>query len=211
MPKVKICGLRRPEDITYVNKYLPEYAGFIFAESKRRVMPELAAALAANLDGRIRKAGVFVNETAEKVVEVAGGCGLDVIQLHGDEPPGYVEELKRRLLDGKKEIKLWKAFRVKDAESLSKMKDYGVDAFVLDAYAEGSYGGSGKVFDWNLAMKAGKYGKIVLAGGLDAGNAWKAIGTLQPFALDVSSGVETGGCKDERKIREFINTVRSYG
>lgn len=211
MPKVKICGLRRPEDITYVNKYLPEYAGFIFAESKRRVMPELAAALAANLDGRIRKAGVFVNETAEKVVEVAGGCGLDVIQLHGDEPPEYVEELKRRLLDGKKEIKLWKAFRVKDAESLSKMKDYGVDAFVLDAYAEGSYGGSGKVFDWNLAMKAGKYGKIVLAGGLDAGNAWKAIGTLQPFALDVSSGVETGGCKDERKIREFINTVRSYG
>ncbi|HEX9061747.1 MAG TPA: phosphoribosylanthranilate isomerase, partial [Clostridia bacterium] len=208
MPKIKICGIRRQQDISYVNKYLPEYIGFIFAESKRRVFPDTAAKLVEELDPKIAKVGVFVNESIDTVVSVSNECCLDVVQIHGDETPQYIVELKEKLYTNNPDIKVWKAIRVKDSESLAGMKEYEVDAYVLDSFVEGSYGGSGKTFDWNLAREARSFGKVVLAGGLDSYNAWQAVAKVQPCIIDISSGVETDGYKDENKIREFINTVR---
>lgn len=208
MPKIKICGIRRIEDVNYVNKYMPEYIGFIFAESKRKVDCEQAKALGQGLDQRIKKVGVFVNAAVKNVVETAGECSLDAVQIHGDETPEYLKDLRTNLKGSRTEI--WKAVRVKGEQCIKSLADYCADAYVLDAYVEGAYGGAGKTFDWNLALKASRYGKIILAGGLTPFNAWKATEVVNPFALDVSSGVETNGFKDEVKIREFINTVRSY-
>lgn len=218
MPKVKICGITRIEDVSYVNKYLPEYVGLVFAESRRRVTPEQAKALEQGLDIRIKRVGVFVNEDLDTVINISDHCKLDVIQIHGDESPGYVIELKKRLKDGldktqgaTKSIEVWKAIRVKDSGSINSMGSFEADAFVLDAYIKEAYGGGGRTFDWSLAKEAARLGKIVLAGGLDRFNAWNAMKLLNPFSLDVSSSVETGGYKDESKIRDFINCVRSYG
>ncbi len=216
MAKVKICGISRKEDIASVNKYIPEYAGFVFAPSRRRVLPSQAAAITAGLDKRIKKVGVFVNGEIDEVVFNAGLCRLDVVQIHGDEPIYYFERLKEKLdsisgiegLNGK--IEIWKAVRVKDDTSLEGLADFDADAFVLDAYTEGSYGGAGKTFNWDLAVKAKKYGKIILAGGLKPDNALSARDYVQPYALDVSTGVETGGYKDDSKIRDFICIARSY-
>ncbi|MCX7843298.1 MAG: phosphoribosylanthranilate isomerase [Clostridia bacterium] len=214
MPKVKICGVRRPEDITFVNKYLPEYIGFVFAKSKRRITAEYAHVLAAGLDRRIKKVGVFVNEDLGEVIRIVKACSLDAVQIHGDEQPEYVLNLKRELQNKRglyeNSTEVWKAVRIKNTDSLAALKSYIADAYVLDAWVEGSYGGAGACFDWNIAAQAREYGKIVLAGGLNEANAKKAVEAVKPYALDVSSGVETEGVKDEAKIRAFINTVRSY-
>jgi phosphoribosylanthranilate isomerase len=207
MPKVKICGIRRKDDISFVNKYLPEFIGFIFADSKRKIKPEDAKALLENLDKRIKTVGVFVNEDIKTVVETAEICNLNVVQIHGDEDINYINDLKSEL--GTK-IEIWKAIRVKDEKSLSSFKQFNVNAILLDTYSTDGYGGSGKVFDWHLAAEAGKQGKIVLAGGLNKNNIREAINVVMPYVLDVSSGVETDGFKDEGKIRGFINMVRSY-
>lgn len=210
MSKVKICGIRRQQDIEYVNRLLPDYIGFIFAESKRRVDIETAKALSGALDDRIEKVGVFVNEAPHAILNIAVQCRLNAVQIHGNETPDYVEGL-RRLLDekGKGVMEIWRAIRVKDRASIEEMKAYRVEAFVLDAYAEGAYGGIGKAFDWSLAAEAKEYGKIFMAGGLNAQNVRKAIEQVKPYGVDTSSGVETEGFKDEEKIREFIYQVRN--
>ena len=216
MSKVKICGLRRPEDILFVNKYLPEYVGFVFAESKRRVSIEEAAELSGKLDERIKRAGVFVNETIENVVSAVKMCRLDVVQIHGDEDPSYVSELKEELLkegfnsNKLNKVQIWKGIRVKDETSFKQLEKYGADAYLLDTFVEGSYGGAGKTFDWNLAIKAKEYGDVILAGGLTPDNLISARNKVNPAVLDVSSGVETEGYKDEGKIRDFINMARCY-
>ncbi|MDQ2086795.1 phosphoribosylanthranilate isomerase [Herbivorax sp. ANBcel31] len=207
MTKVKICGLRREEDVEYVNRYLPEYIGFIFAKSRRRISIEFAGKLKKSLLPDIKTVGVFVNEDLLKVSETAYDLELDCIQLHGDETYEYVENLKKKLKE-KKEIEVWKAIRVKDGDSIKKMSCYNVDAFVLDAYIEGIYGGVGKTFDWEIAKQAKKIGKIILAGGLNTGNISEAIKEVKPFAVDVSSGVETNKYKDEKKIKDFIESVK---
>ncbi|MFZ5987170.1 MAG: phosphoribosylanthranilate isomerase [Bacillota bacterium] len=210
MTGVKICGLRRKEDIEYVNCYLPHYIGLVFAKSKRQVSKELAADLRAELASDIKAVGVFVNEDALEVAEITRYCGLDCIQLHGDESPEYIESLKEALHgENIKRVEIWKAVRVRDEESVKSMSLYDVDAFLLDTYVEGSFGGAGKTFDWELACLAKKYGKIILAGGLDTGNVSGAVGMVRPFAVDVSSGVETDGFKDEVKISSFIKEVKS--
>jgi len=208
--KIKICGVRRVEDIKSVNKYLPEFVGFVFAPSRRQVDIETVKMLSGNLDKRIKKVGVFVNESGQKVAETAGQCGLDVVQIHGDESPEYINSLRGTLACSPKKVEIWKALRVKDNNSLKIMEMYSADAFLLDAYIEGSYGGAGKVFDWSMAASAGKMGKIILAGGLSRSNVREAIRVLRPYSVDVSSGVESDGWKDETKIREFICTVRNY-
>lgn len=208
MTKVKICGLKRKEDIEYVNKYLPDYIGFVFAESKRRVSVELAESLKKNLSPEIKTVGVFVNEDLESLLETIKRLSLDCVQIHGDESSMYIEALKEKL-KGERKIEIWKAIRVKDGDSIEKMSEYNVDAFVLDAYIEGAYGGGGKTFDWELASKAKEYGKIILAGGLNTENVKEAIDKLAPFGVDVSSGVETSGYKDGDKIRDFIYKARS--
>ncbi|NLI58266.1 MAG: phosphoribosylanthranilate isomerase [Clostridium sp.] len=208
MTKVKICGIKRKEDIEYVNKYLPDYIGFIFAQSKRKVSIEFAMELKKNLSPKIKTVGVFVNEDLEKVLEITNKLSLDCVQIHGDEPCEYIEDLKEKI-KSKKEVEIWKAIRVKDGDSIKKMSCFNVDAFVLDAYIEGVYGGAGKTFDWELASRAKEFGKIILAGGLDRENIKEGIEKVKPFAVDVSSGVETNEYKDEDKIRDFIYKVRS--
>lgn len=204
MTKIKICGLKRIDDVQYVNKYLPDYIGFVFAESKRKVTMEQAAELREGLDSRIKAVGVFVNESLDKVVEIADKCRLDAIQLHGDEDGQYVEKLKSSI----KSVEIWKAIRVKDESSLLLLNEYKVDAFVLDAFVEGTYGGVGKVFDWKLAKLAKEYGRIIVAGGLSVDNVSDAVELVMPYGVDVSSNVETDGVKDELKIHGFIEKVR---
>lgn len=209
MTGVKICGLRRKEDIEYVNRYMPQFIGFIFAESKRRVTKEWAKVLRDELLPGIRAVGVFVNEDLEKVAQIVKYTGLDCVQLHGDETPEYIGQLMIVMKENKdKKIEIWKGIRVKNKDSLRVMSEYSTDAFVLDTYVEGSYGGSGSVFDWHLAALANEYGKIILAGGLNPQNVKEAVERVKPFVVDVSSGVETDGFKDEVKIKEFIRNVR---
>ncbi|MCX8130169.1 MAG: phosphoribosylanthranilate isomerase [Clostridia bacterium] len=215
MVRVKICGLKRQEDILYVNKYKPDYVGFVFAESKRRLGIEAVKNLAGLLDGGIKKAGIFVDESMENVVHTVAECSLDIVQIHGNEPPEYIYGLKEklkncRLISRPEDIQVWKAIRVKDLESVGQMKYYDADAFVLDAFAEKAYGGIGKTFDWKLAIKAKSYGRIILAGGLNPGNIKEAMNMVEPFGVDVSSGVETEGYKDEEKIRDFIDVVKEW-
>jgi phosphoribosylanthranilate isomerase len=206
MVRIKICGITREKDVEILNRYLPDYAGFIFAESRRRLTPEAAGRLSGMLADPIRKAGVFVNAAQEDLLAAVAAAGLDAVQLHGDETPEYVERLKCRLKPG---IEVWKGIRVKDANAVNVLGAYTADRYLLDAYAEGSYGGGGRSFDWKYAEAAGAYGCIILAGGLNPANVAEAIRAVRPFAVDVSSGVESaGGGKDETKIREFINAVK---
>ena len=206
MTEVKICGVTRECDIDWLNRYLPDYAGFVFAESKRKISPENAEKLIKKLDKKIKKVGVFVNADKEEIIKIADYCHLDIIQLHGDEEPEYILELNQKLKN--KKIEIWKAIRVKDKESINSMKDFTPDVFVLDTYIKGSYGGAGKKFNWGLALEGKKYGKIILAGGLNKENVEEAIKTVKPFAVDVSSGVESDGRKDEKKIKDFICFAR---
>jgi phosphoribosylanthranilate isomerase len=209
MTGVKICGLRRKEDIAFVNRYMPEYIGFVFAKSRRQVTREQAVELRKLLLPGIKATGVFVNENIDAVADIACFSGLDIIQLHGDESPEYVEKMRKSLyLRGKKDIFIWKAIRVKDEGSFENVHKYRVDAYLLDAYLDGSYGGAGISFDWSLAVTATKYCDVILAGGINISNVRQAIERVKPFAVDVSSGVETDGFKDEVKIRGFIENVR---
>lgn len=209
MTKIKICGIKRIEDVQYVNKYLPDYIGFVFAQSKRRVTVNQVVILRNELDSRIKTVGVFVNEDIDKLIETVTKCKLNCIQLHGDENGEYIEKLKYSLnLHGAKEVEIWKAIRVKDESSILLLESFKVEAFVLDTFVEGAYGGVGKVFDWNLAKLAKAYGKIIVAGGLSIDNVSDAVESVRPYGVDVSSNVETDGYKDESKIRCFIEKVR---
>lgn len=205
MSKVKICGLTRNADVEYVNKYLPDYIGFVFAASRRQVNAADALQLSNSLDKCIKKAGVFVNHSIDEVLNITSVCGLDIIQLSGDEDFEYVKKLKSK---ARSKVEIWKAIRVKDETSLSNAQLFDADGILLDAYAGNAYGGSGISFDWTIAAQASKKFKIILAGGLDDLKVRQAIEIVNPFAVDVSSGVETDGYKDETKIKEFILKAR---
>lgn len=206
MCRIKVCGIQRLEDVDILNRFLPEYAGFIFAESKRRVDIEKAKCLIRNLAKSIRPAGVFVNADLNMVKHTVEQCGLNVIQLHGEETTDYMENVKKFLPS----VEIWKAIRVEGLESLKKLEEKSADAFLLDTYSKEAYGGTGKTFDWEIASRLSQKYKIILAGGLNSRNAARAIDTVRPFCLDVSSGVETDGYKDEEKIRDFVYAVRAY-
>ena len=188
--EIKICGIRRKEDIDIISKYKPDYIGFIFAKSKREVTPETVAEITKNLDKDIKKVGVFVNATYEKINEAVQVAKLDVVQLHGDENDEYISNL-----DCKCEI--WKAVRVRDGED-------------LDKYTDKEYGGSGQTFDWHGGGSIKTDKPIMLAGGIKTENVIEGINIFKPVGVDISSSVETDGFKDEQKIKKFIETVRSY-
>ncbi len=199
MVKVKICGLTTERDIQLVNKYCPDYVGFVFAKSRRQVTPLLVKELTRKLSPTIYKVGVFVNEKAETVNEISKMCDLDIVQLHGDETPYYHKRIH---------TPAWKAIRIHNTDSVKTYQDYEVERFVLDTYNKNHYGGTGVAFDWHLAADMQCKGKIILAGGLNAENVADAIDIINPYCVDVSSGVETNGIKDEDKIKRFIQVVR---
>ena len=197
MTRIKICGLRRAEDIGAVNGLRPEYIGFVFFRgSKRYVTPEEARTLREGLAPEIRAVGVFVDEEPETVARLLKEEIIDIAQLHGHEDEAYLAEL-RKLTDKP----LIKAFRVRNAEDTLQAQASTADAILLDAGA-----GDGKTFDWNWLEAVTR--PYFLAGGLNPENAGKAVRKLKPYAVDVSSGVETDGVKDVMKMRAFIRAVR---
>lgn len=199
MTKVKICGLKREEDIYFANMLKPDYVGFVFAESRRRVDKDRARELSGKLDKKIKKVGVFLNESADEVKRIAEYCGLDVLQFHGEESPGYCRLFRQEV---------WKAFRIKNKESLKELEEYEVDGYLLDTFVWGQYGGTGKSFNWDIAVGLSRSRFVILSGGLTPENVKKALETVRPQVADVSSGVETAGLKDPEKMRKFMAKVR---
>jgi len=198
MTKVKLCGLRREEDIKAANELWPDYIGFVFAEKSRRaVTRETAARLKALLAPGIPAVGVFVNAQPETVAYLLEDGIIDLAQLHGQEDVDYIARL--RALTDRPVIQ---AIRVRTAEDAKRAEQSPADFILLDAGA-----GDGKTFEWELAESVAR--PYFLAGGLTPGNAGEAVARLHPFALDVSSGIETDGVKDPEKMREFMRIVRS--
>ena len=200
--KIKICGIRRPEDVEIVNEFLPDYIGFILVPaSKRYVSPEKIVELKKNLDPRIKTVGVVVNENVEKLGEIRKICGLDVIQLHGEESPEFCKELGGRI---------WKAIRVKDEDCVEILEKYAeyTELLLLDTYVEGTHGGTGQAFDWDLIDFLSADYNIGLAGGITRENAALAKKKVEPELIDVASGSETDGVKDREKIKDIIQIIR---
>lgn len=198
MIRIKLCGLTRPEDIAAANALQPEYIGFVFApKSKRYLSPQQAALLRARLDPAIKAVGVFVNEPPEAVARLLNENIIDIAQLHGQEDAAYLARL--RSLTAKP---LWQAFRAESAAGLAAAARSTADMVLLDSGA----GGTGTVFNWKLLQ--GFPRPYILAGGLDAENAADATARLHPYAVDVSSGIETAGKKDPAKMAAFVAAVR---
>jgi phosphoribosylanthranilate isomerase len=196
--KVKICGLSKPHDIETVNKYRPDYIGFVFAEnSRRKITPDQALKLREKLDPGIACVGVFVNETIENIITMTRNGIIDIIQLHGAESEKYIQSLKELT-----EKQVIKAVSVKNIGDAQKWDNTSADYLLLDNLD----GGTGKSFDWDLIGALEK--PYFLAGGLCPENAGLSKKRIKPYALDVSSGVETDGFKDPVKIKEFIRRVR---
>jgi phosphoribosylanthranilate isomerase len=202
MTKVKICGLKSMEDIEIVNKYFPDYIGFVFADSKRKISIETAIKLKRNLDKSIQTVGVFVNEPIENILEICRNSVIDVIQLHGNENSDYIKILRSKL-----STPIIKAVGIDNKQGLLTTMEYNVDFVLYDTAVKGQFGGSGISFDHSILSN--KQEPYFLAGGLDKENVVKAIRSCKPYCIDVSSGVETDGKKDEDKIKNFINTVRT--
>ena len=212
MTRIKICGLKRLEDVIYVNQYLPEYAGFVFAGSKRKVTDEQAEELSRELDERITPVGVFVNEPEEHIVSLIKKDVIQGIQLHGDEDEAYILKLRKMIEKSGKEmrnIKIIKAVRVRNQEQILETAKLPCDYLLLDTWQKDTYGGCGKQFDKSLIPPELTV-PYFLAGGLSAENIQENIEICHPYAVDVSSAVETDGKKDKKKIQEFIERVREY-
>ncbi len=197
MVKVKICGLYRMEDIAYVNEAKPDYVGFIinFPKSHRNVSLDFTKEMIAKLDSDIKSVCVIVNQPIEDVITYANE--FDIIQLHGDENLDYINSLKVALPS--KEI--WKAFKVKSVEDIENAKVCNADNVLLDS----GYG-TGKQFDWSLGFDIER--NFIVAGGINIDNATGAISNFKPYALDISSGVETEKVKDKNKIIEIVKIIR---
>lgn len=204
--KIKLCGLRRLQDIDYANEFLPDFAGFVFAQSKRQITPEIASDLKKRLSCEIKAVGVFVNENIDVLSEIALKSELDVIQLHGDENREYIEELKRKL----NSIEIWKAVRVTDENGIIEAEKLPCDKLLFDAFSKSAYGGTGCVANINVILDAkSKIRKpFFLAGGLNYNNILDTIKKTNPYGVDISSGIETDGFKDKEKIKAIITLLR---
>jgi len=205
MVRIKICGITDLEDALLAANLGADALGFIFyAKSPRSVPPETAGEIIRQLPPFVLSVGVFVDEDAALVREIAARVGLDWVQLHGKESPDYCRSLGRRVIKG---------FRIQDEGSLDALGQYqgAVQAFLLDTYQPGLPGGTGETFDWHLARRAQPYGPIILAGGLNDKNVAEAIKLARPQAVDVASGVEARpGKKDPEKLRAFIEAIRKF-
>lgn len=195
--KIKMCGLSRPEDIAFANEVKPDYIGFVFAEkSKRYITPEKAAELAEKLDKSIIPVGVFVDSDFDEIMNIVNLGAIRIAQLHGNEP----EELVKRLQENG--VPVIRAFQIKSEADVKKAETSCADHILLD-----SGKGSGLTFDWSILKNAAR--PYFLAGGLDPQNVSRAVTGLHPYAVDVSSGLETDDVKDRTKMIAFASAVRN--
>lgn len=202
--KIKICGLRRMEDIEYANMLLPDYIGFILADGfARQITKKQAAEFAAALDSRVKRVGVFVNQPKETIAEYINDGIIQYAQLHGDEDNAYISSLKSCI---KNEYGIIKAVKVRSAADIERAAEYKCDYLLLDAYSEKCAGGNGITFDWTLIKNITK--PFFLAGGISSFNVKNAINIVNPYAVDASSSMETEGYKDYNKMKAFVDAVR---
>ena len=212
-PKVKMCGISKVETIPAVVEAKPDYMGLVFAPSKRQVTVEQAKMLVEALHKQckeqnnmvsIKTVGVFVNETLDNLVTIANEANLDVVQLHGDEDEAFIQSLKERT-----NVEVWKAVQIRSAADVEKWIDSSADMLLFDAYHKDERGGTGEVFDWSSLDAFER--PFMLAGGIDSTNVARAIRTVRPYGIDISSGIETNGVKDDEKITAFTKIVKSIG
>lgn len=194
--------MTREADVRYAATLGVDAVGFVFAESPRKVSPELVCRLSRSIPPFVSMVGVFVDAEPDQIRRIASACRLDWIQLHGKETPTYCANLGLHVL---------KAIRVEDRNSIHAMEPYkdSVRGFVLDTYVKGQKGGTGKTFDWALAQEAKIYGPVIVAGGLTPDDVQDAVRQVKPYGVDVSSGVESApGIKDHDKMRRFVERAR---
>lgn len=217
-PKVKMCGISKVETISAVVEAKPDYMGLVFAPSKRQVTVDQAKTLVEELhkqytkrynngteqsnNDEIKTVGVFVNETLDNLVTIAKETNLDAVQLHGDEDEAFIQSLKERT-----NVEVWKAVQIRSAADAEAWIDSSADMLLFDAYHKDERGGTGEVFDWSCLNEFER--PFMLAGGIDSTNVARAIRTVRPYGIDISSGIETDGVKDDEKIKAFTNIVRT--
>lgn len=200
---IKVCGITNIGDALFAAEQGATALGFIFFEgSPRYVTPQTAAMITATLPQDVLRVGVFVDEEPAKVRMVAALAGLNVVQLHGNESPVVCEQLR--------DLTVWKVFRVSDGFSVERLAQYECAAYFLDTASDSLHGGTGRTFPWPLAVEAKKFGPVIMAGGLDAGNAGEAIQRVAPYGVDASSKLERKpGLKDHDKVKAYIEAARS--
>ena len=219
-PKVKMCGISKVETIPAIVDAKPDYMGLVFAPSKRQVTVDQAKILVEELNrgyakkygsdtehdknDTIKTVGVFVNETIDNLVTIANEANLDAVQLHGDEDEAFIQSLKERT-----NVEVWKAIQIRSAADAEAWIDSSADMLLFDAYHKDERGGTGEVFDWSSLDAFER--PFMLAGGIDSTNVARAIRTVRPYGIDISSGIETNGVKDDEKITAFIKIVKSIG
>ena len=210
-PKVKMCGISKVETIPAIVDAKPDYMGLVFAPSKRQVTVEQAKILIEELHKQcinhydikvVKTVGVFVNETLDNLVRIADTANLDAVQLHGDEDEAFIQSLKERT-----NVEVWKAVQIRSAADAEAWIDSSADMLLFDAYHKDERGGMGEVFDWSCLDEFER--PFMLAGGIDSTNVARAIRTVRPYGIDISSGIETDGVKDDEKIKAFTNIVRA--
>ena len=223
-PKVKMCGISKVETIPAVVDAKPDYMGLVFTPSKRQVTVDQAKTLVEELHKQyanrynrdaeqysnqtlihqefIKTVGIFVNETLDNLVTIATEVNLDAVQLHGDEDEAFIQSLKERT-----NVEVWKAVQIRSAADAEKWIDSSADMLLFDAYHKDERGGTGEVFDWSSLDEFER--PFMLAGGMDSTNVARAIRTVRPYGIDISSGIETEGVKDDEKIKAFTNIVRT--
>ena len=200
MTWIKICGITNIEDALKATSLRVDALGFIFAPSPRRIVPDRAKQIIKALPKTLLKVGVFVNEERKEIQRVAEYCGLDALQLHGEEPPEYCQTFFHPVL---------KAIRIRDLDNLKGMEEYHGVSILLDTYSPLRAGGTGNPFSWEIALRAKEKTDFILSGGLNQGNVREAIRKVRPWGVDVCSGVETfPGKKDPSEMDAFIREVR---
>ena len=223
-PKIKMCGISKIETIPAVVEAKPDYMGLVFAPSKRQVTVDQAKSLVEELHKQygnrysrdevqcsnqtlihqefIKTVGIFVNKTLDNLVTIATEVNLDAVQLHGDEDEAFIQSLKERT-----NVEVWKAVQIRSAADAEAWINSSADMLLFDAYHKDERGGTGEVFDWSSLDEFER--PFMLAGGIDSTNVARAIRTVRPYGIDISSGIETEGVKDDEKIKAFTNIVRT--
>lgn len=199
--RVKICGITNRADAQDAVDAGADALGFVFAKSSRQVTKEQARDIIEKLPPFVSPVGVFVDEAVAAIKGICDFCGIHTVQLHGNEDPLYIHDLKG--------YTMIKAFRIQDEDDLACLSPYKPHAFLLDSYVRGVMGGTGVAFNWEIARQAHKYGTIILSGGLTAENVAEAVRIVKPYAVDVSSGVELSpGKKDKVLMKRFIMNAK---